>query len=322
MPWRTKTGAGVWAGMSRAYPLSRDHIRARALFAKDSFWWKPLPASPPIASDSAAIVTNTLTPQVTRISLDRTSYTPQIVLARNTDPVVTFTFDASMGYTEHPQLISDHLTGIRIPVDAAPAAGTDQEVCIYNVDTRQYTDIWHATRTDATHWEAAYAGTIPDASVSNGVHTVPFGATASGLAFLPGMVGPDELAEGWIGHVIGIGLPRACLNNAVSAPANRTDGEGTGANLISEGQRLILPRTVNVDSLGLTRTGKIIARAAQEFGLIVWDRGETSTTIRAVNATGMTVDPYPQLLAGHATDPLAGFPVNQLQVMPRDWMPA
>lgn len=108
----------------------------------------------------------------------------------------------------------------------------------------------------------------------------------------------------------------------VSIPANRTDGEGTGPNLVSEGQRLILPRTLDIESLPISRTAKIVARAAQEFGLIVWDRGETSTTIRAVNATGMSADPYPALLAGHEVNPLAGFPVAQLQVVAKDWMPA
>ena len=322
MPWRTKRSDGGWDAMSRAHPLSRDHVRARAIFNKDAFWWKPLPTSPPLAANSASIVSGALVPNIAGISLDRTSYTPQVAIASNSDPVVTFTYDTATGYSEHPQLISGNLTGIRVPRTTVPAAGTDREVVVYNVDTKQYTDMWFATKVNDTNWTVGYAGTIQDASTSSGVHTAPFGATACGLAFLPGLVTPDDLAAGWIGHVVGIGLPKACLNNQVSIPANRTDGEGTGPNLVSEGQRLILPRTLDIESLPISRTAKIVARAAQEFGLIVWDRGETSTTIRAVNATGMSVDPYPALLAGHEANPLAGFPVAQLQVVAKDWMPA
>lgn len=322
MPWWTAASDGAWAPMTRAVPLSRDHVTARAVFTRAGSWWtRPLPAAPPVVADSASIVSGTLAPRVKGISLDRTSYTPRVVIARNSDPVVTFTYDKSSGYAEHPDLIRTQLTGLHIPRDANPAAGTDQEICVVNADSGTVTDIWHATKIDDMHWTASWAGTIADAGKSDGIHTAPWGATASGLAFLPLMVCPDELADGWIGHALGIGLPKACLSNVVSWPANRTDGEGTGSGLIAEGQRLFLPRSVDLDALGLSRTCRTVARAAQEYGLVVWDRGEDSTTIRAVNATGMTADPYPALTAGHSAYPLANFPVASLQVMPRDWRP-
>lgn len=320
--WHSKNSAGTWGVLTRARHLDRDHIRARALFNPDGFWWKRLPANPPTAANNTNMRA-TIRDNMTDVNLDRTSYTPRVVVATNSDPVVTFTYDASSGYAEHPDLISTQLTGIRIPTDAAPAAGTDKEIVIYNRDTCQMTDIWNATKVDDLNWKASWAGTIQDTRASDGVHANPFGAVASGLAFVPGMVMPDELRDGWIGHVIGVGIRNLCLNSEVSAPATRTDGTGTGTNLLSEGQRLFLPRSLDIDALPMGRVGKVIARAAQEYGFIIWDLGpSTAFTIRALNATGMTEDPYPAILTDVSPDdPLAGFPIDQLHVMPMNWMP-
>lgn len=321
MPWANKnSNSGTWARLSRAFPLSRDHVRAKALFRSDSFWFQPLPDSPPTDANNTNLRA-TLAAHMATMNLDRTAYTPQVAIATNDDPVVTFTFDTSLGWAEHPDLIRTQLTGLHIPRSAAPAGGTDQELIVYNRDTGQMTDIWLATKVDDLNWKAGWAGTISDVSKSNGIHTNPFGAVASGLAFLPGMITPDELAEGWIGHVIGIGIKETALNGNVSVPATRTDGKQAGANLLSEGQRLFLPRSANLN--GLNRTERVIARAAQEFGFIIWDLGPSSAfTIRALNPAGMSSDPYPDLLVGHSNDPLANFPWRDLQVMPMNWMPA
>lgn len=322
MPWYHRNTDGTFKALAAGRALSRDHVRPQMIFDPGSWWYKRLPTNPPLDANSSAIMANISATYGGSVSLDRTQYTPQIVIATNADPLVTFTWNNVLGAGSSLNLLNEHLNNVRIPTWAAPASGSDSEITIYNQDTGQYTDIWVATKNSNTDWSAAWGGTIQNARTNSGVHVHPYGAVASGFPFLPGMVTADEVRDGHIAHVVGIGLPLALIDSTISDPATRTDGTATpAANTISEGQRLILPASINVANLNISRTAKIIARAAQEYGLIVWDRGETSWTIRAQNGTGMTSNPWPTLLGG-AADPLNGFPMSQMQVMPRNWMPS
>ena len=207
-------------------------------------------------------------------------------------------------------------------MNAAPAAGTDGEVVIHNIDTGDCTELWQATRVDANNWTCVWGGTIRNARTSDGTHPAGYGTMACGLAFLPSMITPDELRDGWIGHAIGIGMPPSTVDNRIVPPATRTDGDLTATDLVSEGQRLRIPRSVNVYNLGLNRTATIIARAAQEYGFIIVDRGgQTRAIVRALNPAGLSSDPYPTLLAGHSADPLVDFPIELLQPIARSWTP-
>lgn len=311
---------GTWKAMVAGRALTRDNIRPQQIFDPNSFWFQRLPNNPPIATDSAAIMARITAAYPGTVSLDRTQYTPEVVVASNSDPLVSFSWDNVTGAASSLNLLTEHLNNVRIPTSAAPASGTDAEIAIWNRDTGQYTDIWSAKKISNTQWSAAWGGTIQNPRSNAGIHVHPYGAVAAGFAFLPGMVMADEVRDGHIPHVVGIGLPKALINSGISAPATRTDGDSATANSISEGQRLILPASVNVQALNVSKVCKMVARAAQEYGLIVWDRGETSWTIRAQNGVGMTTNPWPSLL-NNVADPLAGFPMSQMKVMPLDWMP-
>jgi len=71
----------------------------------------------------------------------------------------------------------------------------------------------------------------------------------------------------------------------VSWPATRSDGNGKG--LIAEGQRFRLNPSVNVDSLNIHPVAKIIAKAGQKCGFIVWDKAG-SLSIRVQNVISYT----------------------------------
>ena len=318
MPWLTKTSSGKWEPLDRYRPVSNDHPRARALFAPGGFWFRRLPDNAPLDPSSAATITK-ISGLCDGINLNRYAYTPAVFLARNTDPLVTITRDAA--YPANSGLTAQ-LAGIRIPASAAPAVGTDAEVVIYNLDTGDCTELWQAKKVSDTAWTCVWGGTIRDARTSDSTHSAGFGTMACGLAFLPSMITPDELRDGWIGHAVGIAMPPSCVDNQVIPPATRTDGDLAPANLVSQSQWLRIPRSVNVYSLGLNRTATILARAAQEYGFVVIDRGGTTrAVVRAVNPLSLSADPYPALLAGHEADPLGSFPISLLQVVQRGWMP-
>src|SRR5439155_6124844 len=100
--------------------------------------------------------------------------------------------------------------------------------------------------------------------------------TATGLPFAGGQITPEELEAGEIKHVIGIALVQA--DKTFSWPATRSDGVGCcGALCIPEGSRFRLDPSVDVNRLDMHRVGKTIAKAAQKYGFVVWDKADTTS---------------------------------------------
>jgi hypothetical protein len=86
-------------------------------------------------------------------------------------------------------------------------------------------------------------------------------------------VRPWEITQGHIDHAIAFGYPFPARDRCVF-PASKTDGDSDLPDAIPEGARLQLnPQLTEADfdRLGLDRTGKIIARALQKYGMILVD---------------------------------------------------
>ncbi|HEX4635425.1 MAG TPA: hypothetical protein VH189_04535, partial [Rhizomicrobium sp.] len=131
--------------------------------------------------------------------------------------------------------------------------------------------------------------------------------------------------SGAIHHVIGIALVDAEKSLVFSWPANRSDGWNpqSAPNRIPEGLRFRLDPTVNVDALNISPVAKIVAKAAQTYGFVVWDKAG-SISLRFENPLVFTQagqpDPYPEILNGAAAHSvLAGIPWDRLQFLPMDY---
>lgn len=308
------------------------------VFAPDSFWYRRLPERTPVDPNSAAMIKQMYASGVAEygnternlpsMNINTTDYTPPIYIARNTDPVINFGIEDCEGKGHGEPALKRQLTGIHIPAGALPAAGTDAELTVYNADTHAYTDTW-VTKRRGGAWTACWGGTIADATTSSGTFPHPFGATAAGLALEGGVIKADELRRGEINHVVGMALPVEAVNARVSQPANRTDGDSSLPGAIAEGQLVRLPASLDLDAMRLNPTARAMARAAQRYGFIVWDRSG-GITFRAENPTSLRGDPYPRLFGGVAGyqvmwgDPGRGeqaFPFDRLQVLPLNYTP-
>jgi hypothetical protein len=124
---------------------------------------------------------------------------------------------------------------------------------------------------------------------------------------------------------MGISLVQAESHRVISWPARRTDGFNPKRepNRIPEGLRFRLDPAVDVDALPMHPVGKTIARAAQKYGFVVWDKSG-AIALRLQNPKTYTrlgkENPYPALFAGtpsHAI--LKGFPWDRLQFLPKDY---
>ena len=101
-------------------------------------------------------------------------------------------------------------------------------------------------------------------------------------------------------------------------PAQRTDGTGPAADL-PEGARLRLDPRLDVASLHLTPLARMIAEAAQRYGIVVRDRTHHASAFYAEDVSPTGVDPYRGqggVFGGMPPDQvLAGFPWDRLQVL-------
>lgn len=112
------------------------------------------------------------------------------------------------------------------------------------------------------------------------------GTSASGVAALFGLLRGDEINDPSkkVEHALQMVLPRKggdLLANAFVLPAVGGDGsmsQNTGK--IPYGALFALPKSVNIDSLGLTPRGKRIAEAIQNYGIYAVD-GSSTVAIRA-----------------------------------------
>jgi hypothetical protein len=152
-----------------------------------------------------------------------------------------------------------------------------------------------------------------------------YGTTATSLPFIGGQITAAELSAGVINHAMGISLVDAEKRTIFSWPAQRSDGVNpyNVRNRIPEGSRFRLDPAVNVDALPMTRAGKIIAKAAQKYGFIVWDRAG-AISLRAQNTLSYTQvgqpNPYPALFNNTPSySVLNGFPWHRLQFLPMNY---
>lgn len=232
---------------------------------------------------------------------------------------VAFNDCQKKGYTP-ANLFSGRKQFVDVPVpdDAVAAVGTDAEMTIYDPAADKVWEFWQMRRNAAGAWSACWGGRIDDVSTSQPIFAAPYGATASGLLLGGTMVTADEIKKGRIDHAIPIAVIDVGRWDRFSWPANRSDGASTDPDAVLEGQRLRLDPTLDVSTLDLTPVGQIIARAAQEYGFVVVDKGGAVAIIAESgqpekNRTGS--NPWDLLLGGNATKVMRNFPWERMQAV-------
>ncbi len=105
-----------------------------------------------------------------------------------------------------------------------------------------------------------------------GVFARGLSARGSGFALLNGLIWPHELEAGRIEHALLFTFDLTRAGGPV-APATESDGTGVGGNNLPEGARVQLDPALDIDALGLRPWEATIARAMQEFGMILGDDG-------------------------------------------------
>ena len=292
-----------------------------------SFWHKPIPSDVPLDPNSGNYVTEFIRQFNSfygTVSIMTDTYTAPVFIAKPGTPTVSVRQWNCQHSTKSNPGLKAQLSKIPVPSDAVSSPDSDAEMAIYDPVHDSLWEFWKMRHVNGT-WQACWGGQIKNFSKSNGIFPWPYGATATGLPLAAGQITAEELQSGQINHVIGISLVELADKSIFSWPANRSDGSNP-KNLphrIPEGTRFRLDPSINLDALKLTSVAKIIAKAAQIYGFVVWDKSG-AISLRAENVLSYTAlglaNPYPALFAGKQSWAiLKNFPWDKLQFLSRNY---
>ncbi len=286
-------------------------------FAPDSFWNSTLARSVPLDPSSAALVAE-LNRQVTwGTTVATTSYSVPIYNVPLGQKLVHVTLDTPAGDLDAPRLQAA-LDAVPIPTGARPAAGTDGHLVVYQERTETIWELFRA-HLEPDGWHASWGARVLHQDTSPGyLAERSWGATATGLPLIGGLIRVAELQRGVINHAIAISIPLARYKypSIFSWPAQRADGRYASVKAIPEGARFRLDPALDVDALGLPPVTAMIAKAAQRYGLVVRDQGG-GVSFYAEDPGPLGSDPYPGLFGGLAPWRIASsFPWSRLQALP------
>jgi hypothetical protein len=313
----------------RKLPASENTIgqdMSYPVFGADSFWYQKIPKDVVLHENSSQYAqefARQVRSYYGHIGISLNNYSSPVYTVGPDVPAVAVSLWDCWGNGFRDKKLEADFAAVPIPPYAQPAGGTDAEMSIYQPTTGLLWEFWHARKV-AGSWQACWGGRMSGISDNPGIWPHPYGAAATGLPFAPGQILVEELRRGEIRHVLGISIVDAEAND-YSWPANRTDGWNPKRepNRILEGSRLRLDPSIDLDSLHLHPVAKTIARAAQIYGFVVWDRAG-SVSLRAENPLRYTAigrrDPYKSLFGGTPGYKLMdGFPWDKMQFLPANY---
>ncbi|HVJ47312.1 MAG TPA: hypothetical protein VM511_13045 [Luteolibacter sp.] len=308
--------------------FAQDESPTIQVFSKDSFWYKPIPADAPLHENSENFVKEFLRQKKAyygTVAINTKEYASPVYIVDKKVPKIDVGFNdprQKAGYV-WPALV-EQWKDVPLPAYAEPADGTDQELTLYQPSTDTIWEFWLMRKVEGK-WVAAWGGKMEKASKNDGIFPDRLGTTATSLPFLGGQITAAEMKAQRIDHVMGIALVDLEHFSVVSWPASRSDGYNPekSPNRIPEGLRFRLDPSVDVEALQMHPIGKAIARAAQKYGFVIWDKAG-AITLRAENPKGYTLterpDPYPELFGGTPQySILNGFPWDKLQFLPMNY---
>jgi hypothetical protein len=207
---------------------------------------------------------------------------------------------------------------VPIPPDAQPGSDQDGEMTVWQPSRNKLWEFFQM-RLLSDGWHAAWGGAIRNVSRSPGYYSAgawpgasrSWGATASGLPHAAGVITLAEIKQGAIRHALAVNLPYPC-QGVYSWPARRTDGTGTAASCIPEGAHLRIDPSLNIPALHLPKLVRMIARAAQKYGMIVRDQTHWDIDFWIESPSPTGTNPFYSNGTPSRTGPFHGLWPNQL----------
>jgi hypothetical protein len=299
-------------------------------FAPDSVWNSPLADDAAVDSASATLA-KTLHDTVAANIAARTgpwistSETPPLYTVPANQPTVRVQLDPGSWKVG----LQEAFASVPIPPGARPGPDPDSQLTIWQPETNRLWELFGA-RNAGDGWHASFGGAMLNTSQSPGYFDTSswpglsqpwWGATATSLPAIGGTIMIDELKSGVIPHALAIAVPWA-KPNVYSWPAQRTDGASSDPHAIPEGARFRIDPKLDIDSLNLPPMTRMMAKAAQRYGMIVRDQTGHAVGFYAENPSPYGIDPYGGPSGFYAAPDPSGvvqaFPWDHVQLLKMD----
>jgi hypothetical protein len=209
---------------------------------------------------------------------------------------------------------------VPIPADAQSSTGTDEQMTVWQPSTNKLWEFWKL-RHGPDGWQATWGGEMDNVSSSPGYfthtgQTSDWGATATGLPLLGGLVTVADLRRGRINHALAIAVVETSPRRW-AWPAQRTDGDAatSPATAIPAGTRFRLDPALNINRLHLPRIDRMLATAAQKYGIVVRDTAG-AVAFYGQDPTASPANPWSTAFGDRSpSNVLALFPWGHLKVL-------
>jgi hypothetical protein len=289
-------------------------------FSPNSFWNTPLPPKAQLDRRSHGIVSE-LTTLVNAEQLRKNG--PWINASEDGAEIVTVgrnqpTVQVKLNHYPDSAL-SAAWSAVPLPRSAHVSPG-DNDLAVWQPSTDRMWEFFEMRRR-AHGWEAEWGGAMQHVSTNPGVYGTDawpraekwWGVTASSLPYVGGAMTMSQLASGHIDHALAMAVPNV-RRAAYTWPARRDDGKSADPNSIPEGARLRLDPKLNLASLNLPPLTRMMAEAAQRYGIMVRDYSPNIAFIAQDPNVGS--EPLTKLYQGlYPNQLLASFPWRHLEVV-------
>jgi Concanavalin A-like lectin/glucanases superfamily len=201
------------------------------------------------------------------------------------------------GYWSHPiyqASITDPIRSVdggsgnvsyRIPDGATPALPIGGDMHMHVIDpTKHWVDeCWDVTSAGGGNWYTPYhvRNDLYGPGVGQG------GVRAYGGSAIGGEIRTWEIQAGAIKHALAFGLPPSLMAHGPLWPATTEDGATVYSGTVHMGSLFAIPASVNVNALGLSAQGLMLAHAFQDYGAYLVDASGNFSLDAEPSAEGM-----------------------------------
>lgn len=308
---------------------STAHFR---FFAPSSFWNVPSPVGAPLDPSSAKL-TGALRAEVESEQANRSG--PWIGTTRYSVPIYTVGPDqpnvrVQLTSPVFSPALQAAFERVPLPPDALPSGGTDGHLVVWQPSSDRMWEFWRLVRAQSGP-QASWGGAMQGVSTNFGAygpeawpHAEPWwGASASSLPIAGGLITLEDLRVGEINHALALAVPEVRAG-VFASPAKRSDGKSANPLALPEGAHLRLDPKLDIASLHLPRTTRLIAEAAQRYGFFIRD-GSSVVQLFAQDPVTAPFNPYAGAngyFEGKYPDQLlASFPWSRIQVLKMELHP-
>jgi len=254
-----------------------DNGVGSAIWSDDSYWYMSIKDNPTIYPNNDELIDWLINNHVDYPTMQWQSWTNVVYNCYEDTSLYSVYNEDDSRYESIP---FPEPYPVDIPLEA------DHAVTIIDWYREKVWDTWNVRASGGTYiagdaWELPlYGSGLDDTGVGG-----PWTCGGSGCPSVAYLIRPEEIEAGVINHVLGCALRTIgpytdgsrfdTEEGFVHPPAVHTDRETTSSNpnQIPAGARIQLDPAINLDSLGLSTTAKIIAKALQDYGMVVAESG-------------------------------------------------